>query len=292
MSHIARELKMLFYLNKRYGDYVKIKELADLLEVTERQVRRYRDDLDQCDFLIDSTSGADGGYRLRKRLSRSLMIPDNIMLALNLSAKNNTSLFKELNELPVVSKMKEVVFNSNDITDDELENGTKIINAINKSRMISFVYENNKGKFERTVKPYKVLYTNHSYYLRAVDNTNELKNYDIDKMSDIKESDSFVPDEEVIKKTDEELSYYGIKDSTPVEVVLSYHSDVDIKMIDRVFEYKGIIDKDKRTYTVKSRSMNELFYPIFSLGKKVKIETKIVKDEYMKYLNDQLDALC
>ena len=35
MSHVGRELKMLFYLNRRYGSYVKIKELADLLKVPE-----------------------------------------------------------------------------------------------------------------------------------------------------------------------------------------------------------------------------------------------------------------
>lgn len=291
MSHIARELKMLFYLNSHFNRYIKIDELVDLLEVTPRQVRRYREDLEQSGFRIDSRTGEDGGYKLKTRFSKSIMIPDNIMLALNLASKNNTSLFKELNQLPVIPKMKEVVSNSNSITDEQLEKGTLIVNAINNSKMISFIYENSEGRFNLSVKPYKVSYTNHSYYLRAVDHTDTLKSYDIDKMSDIKESDSFIPDEEIIKKTDEELSYYGIKDSKLVEAVLSYDDEINIKMIDRVFEYKGIINKEKKTYTVKSRSMNELFYPIFSLGSKVKIETKAVKNEYIKYLNGQLKAL-
>lgn len=291
MSHIARELKMLFYLNSHRDRYVKIDELVDLLEVTPRQVRRYREDLEQNGFGIDSRTGEDGGYKLKTRFSKSIMIPDNIMLALNLASKNNTSLFKELNQLPVVPKMKEVVSNSNSITDEQLEKGTLIVNAINNSKMISFIYENSEGRFNLCVKPYKFLYTNHSYYLRAIDHTGQLKSYDIDKMSDIKESDSFIPNEVIIKKTDEELSYYGIEDSEPVEVVLSDIKETDIKMVDRVFEYKGIIDKDHNTYTVKSRSMNELFYPIFSLGSKVKIETEAVKNEFIKYLNSQLKAL-
>ena len=53
MSHIARELKMLFYLNSNMNRYVKIDELADLLEITPRQVRRYRDDLDQNGYFVD-----------------------------------------------------------------------------------------------------------------------------------------------------------------------------------------------------------------------------------------------
>ena len=52
MSHIAIELKMLFYLNDHMNRLVKISELSDLLEVTPRQVRRYRDDLEQCEFYI------------------------------------------------------------------------------------------------------------------------------------------------------------------------------------------------------------------------------------------------
>lgn len=289
MSHIARELKMLFYLNRRRDRYVQIEELADLLEVTPRQIRRYREDLVQCDFDITSRTGEGGGYKLRTSLSRNLMIPDNIMLALNIASKNNTSLFKELNSLPVVSKMEKVVYNSNDITDDELEKMVDIVNAINNHKMISFDYEGIDKKI--TVEPYKVLYTNHTYYLRAVNYLNELRTYDVDKIINIQEFEDYIIDMDIVRKTDEEMMLYGIKDGEITEVVLRYDNDSDIKMINRVFEYKGVIDTNKKTYTVKSRSMNELFYPLFSLGKKIKIETEEVKNEYINYLNKQLKAL-
>ena len=289
MSYIARELKMLFYLNRRRDRYVQIEELADLLEVTPRQIRRYRDDLEQCNYSIESRTGEGGGYKLTTSLSRNLMIPDNIMLALNIAAKNNTSLFKELNELPVVSKMEKVVFNSNDITDDELDKLVDIVNAINNQKMISFDYDGIDKRL--TVEPYKVLYTNHTYYLRAVNYLNELRTYDVDKMSNIEEFEDFIADMDMAKRTDEETMLYGIKDGKVTEVVLRYDNDKDIKMINRVFEYKGVTNSNNKTYTVKSRSMNELFYPIFSLGKKVRIETEEVKNEYINYLNKQLKAL-
>ena len=69
MSHIARELKMLFYLNDHMNRLVKISELSDLLEVTPRQVRRYRDDLEQCEFYISEVRGPNGGYKLVKKAS-------------------------------------------------------------------------------------------------------------------------------------------------------------------------------------------------------------------------------
>ena len=109
MSQVARELKMLFYLDdklKHNKNWVKISELSDLLEITPRQVRRYRDDIEQAGFYIEEKRGPDGGYKLMEPLNNSLMISDNIMLALSISAKNNESLIKSLKELPVVPLTK------------------------------------------------------------------------------------------------------------------------------------------------------------------------------------------
>ena len=121
MSHIARELKMLFYLNSHRNRYVKIDELADLLEVTPRQVRRYRDDLDQNGYSVEQLTGPTGGYRLIDSLDKSLMIPDNIMLALTLSGRNNESLLKTLHDLPVVPNIKKNLDGDNYISDHDIE---------------------------------------------------------------------------------------------------------------------------------------------------------------------------
>ena len=63
MSKISNSLLMLFFLNKKLS-YTKISELADYLEVSNREVRRYRDDLEMAGFSIESKMGRDGGYRL------------------------------------------------------------------------------------------------------------------------------------------------------------------------------------------------------------------------------------
>lgn len=43
---------------------MKISELAELLEVKERMVRIYRDDIEMAGIKIDTTKGRDGGYSL------------------------------------------------------------------------------------------------------------------------------------------------------------------------------------------------------------------------------------
>lgn len=299
MSHIARELKMLLYLNDNINRYVKIDELSDLLEVTPRQVRRYRDDLDQNGYFVEEMRGPAGGYKLSEALDKSLMIPDNIMLALNIAAKNNESLIKSLKELPVVPKMNKYMIQNEIISDNEMDNCVLITNAINKHNKLSFHYVDRGNKnMDLIVNSYRLLYTNHSYYLLAVYESKSkgsyLAKYDIDMMSNIILKEEFEPLDKYIKEADSYLKYYGIKSTNALEtkLVLEYDNDSILSRIGRLFEYKGIVDKNKKTYTVLSKSENELFYPLFSLGTThIKILNKEFKDKYINYLNGQLAAL-
>ena len=297
MSHIARELKMLFYLNNNINRYVKIDELADLLEITPRQVRRYRDDLDQNGYFVDELRGPAGGYKLSESLDKSLMIPDNIMLALNIAAKNNESLIKSLKELPVVPKINKDIIQNEIIPDSIMDNSVLISNAINQNKKISFRYIDRNGKnMDLKVSPYKILHTNDTYYLlgkyESKSKGTYLAKYDIDMMSNIILKEEFKPEDKYIKESDEYLKYYGIKDLNSVEtkLILQYDNESILKRIDRLFEYKGIIDKNNKTYTVLSKSENELFYPLFSLGTThIKILNEEFKIKYKNYLQKQLE---
>ena len=300
MSHIARELKMLFYLNNNIGRYVKINELADLLEVTPRQVRRYRDDLDQNGYFVDDLRGPAGGYKLAEQLDKSLMIPDNIMLALNIAAKNNESLIKSLKDLPITPKINKNIIQNEIISDNIMDNSVIIANAINDNKNISFHYIDREGKDrgELKVSPYKIAHTNDTYYLLAKYESKTkgtyLAKYDIDMISNIIIKEEFIPEEKYIKESDEYLKYYGIKntDSEITKLVLKYNNESILRRIDRIFEYKGIIDKTNNTYTVLSKSENELFYPLFKLGtKNVEILNNDFKKAYKEYLENQFKAI-
>lgn len=290
---------MLFYLNNNISRYVKIDELADLLEITPRQVRRYRDDLDQNGYFVDELRGPAGGYKLAEPLDKSLMIPDNIMLALNIATKNNESLIKSLKDLPITPKMNKSIIQNEIISDNIMDNAVIIANAINDSKNILFHYVDRDGENrDLKVSPYKIAHTNDTYYLLGKYESKTkgayLAKYDIDMISNILIKEEFIPEEKYIKESDEYLKYYGIKNTNSKEtkLVLKYNNESILKRIDRIFEYKGIIDKTNKTYTVLSRSENELYYPLFKLGTNdIEILNKDFKNKYINYLNNQLKAL-
>ena len=291
MSHIARELKMLFYLNEHRNRYVKIEELADLFELDNRQIRRYKDDIDNI-FEIESKSGSEGGYKLKEPLDKSLMISDNIMLALNVSTKNNESLFKSLKELPVVSRMDKVIGGDNIITGKQMNNLVELVNAIRNRKTIVFDYMDRNGKpMPLILNPYNLLHLNYTYYLCG-DYKGKYNKYDVDCITNIKINDSFDQSDEMINKS-KESSDYGIKnDNILTKLILKYDNDSILGRIDRIFNYKGTVDEIIKTYTVTSNSENELYYPLFQLGTThVKILNEEFKIKYIKYLENQLKAL-
>lgn len=59
MSKISNVLTMLEYLSS--GRKYSIQELSDLLEVTPRMIRAYKDELDKAGIFIDSLKGVYGG---------------------------------------------------------------------------------------------------------------------------------------------------------------------------------------------------------------------------------------
>lgn len=62
MSKVANMLNMLQILKD--GQIHSIKELAENLEVSERMIRQYKQELEQVGIYIKSTTGKYGGYQL------------------------------------------------------------------------------------------------------------------------------------------------------------------------------------------------------------------------------------
>ena len=69
MSKLSNCLLMLEYLEN--GRKYNIKELAEKLEVSERMVRSYKEELEKAGIFIDSIMGPYGGYVL----NQSIKIP-------------------------------------------------------------------------------------------------------------------------------------------------------------------------------------------------------------------------
>ena len=69
MSKVSNALSMLEYLST--GKKYSIKELSDLLEVTPRMIRSYKEDLEKAGIFIDTIMGPYGGYVLNQEVKIS-----------------------------------------------------------------------------------------------------------------------------------------------------------------------------------------------------------------------------
>ena len=78
MSKLSNTLTMLEYLSS--GRKYTIKELSDKLEVSERMIRIYKDDLEKAGIYIDTIKGPYGGYVLNQNVSvpKRFIIPKEI----------------------------------------------------------------------------------------------------------------------------------------------------------------------------------------------------------------------
>ena len=71
MSRVSNAINMVKLLNK--NGPMKVKDLARELEVSERMIKTYKEDLEKGGFYISSKRGPDGGYYLDMPLELSFI---------------------------------------------------------------------------------------------------------------------------------------------------------------------------------------------------------------------------
>ena len=150
MSKISQELKVLLYLNQRYKrtKWVTIKEIANYLEVSDRQARRYLEDLNYIsDIHIETKLGRDGGYRLITPLDKGFTMPENIALALSIAMKRNEKIESVLSMLPNYVLTDSIV-GDNQIDNEVMDKLEVLIDVIQNQKEIIFDYkEDIKGLY-------------------------------------------------------------------------------------------------------------------------------------------------
>ncbi len=183
MSKVGNVFKMLILLKSR--GKMKINDIARELEVSERQVRRYKNDLEQAGIYIKYTSGKYGGYEYDEQ---------DYLLELNLTEYENSVLFMVLEQLKydnfigykdfelIVDKIKALkveqnnesvadvkYFVKNIKTNLNYEREKKIWTDINAAiitrNKIKIKYNSlNTGQKERIVRPYAIFQYKGSMY--------------------------------------------------------------------------------------------------------------------------------
>lgn len=161
MSKISNCLLMLEYLEN--GRKYNIKELAEKLEVSERMVRSYKEELEKAGIFIDSIMGPYGGYVL----NQSIKIP------LRKFSKEDYEFLKNLKvneddkeKLQIIAdKVHGIYFesqNENIELKDDIKYYYNILNrAIKEKRKVKINYYSfTKGNIDRIIRPYDLFLYN------------------------------------------------------------------------------------------------------------------------------------
>lgn len=289
MSKLSQELQVLYFLNERRKNnrYTKLSEILDYLDLdynSFRHVRRYLYDLDLSGFYIETKRGSNGGYMLQDPLIEGLLLMPNVSLAILLSMKHNQKIEESLKELPNYISSK-YIEGDNDLSTKTLDNLCEIVNAIKHRFTIAFNYKDIVSKI--IVEPYRIIYTNHSYYLYGINNK-KMKVYDVSSMNNIEQQKKYKKDETMDEYLKNSLNDYGVKlTNNKVTLKVRCKDKNTLNKFIKYFENKGKINGLE--YEVSSNSENELFYPLFRISTNdYVILNEEFKAKYIDYLEKYL----
>ncbi|MED2692249.1 helix-turn-helix transcriptional regulator [Bacillus toyonensis] len=203
MSKLSNCLYMIELLHAR--EKMKISELAELLEVKERMVRIYRDDIEMAGIKIETTKGRDGGYSLSntslfpiKNMSQqeldalTFSIQKLVSKGNDIYAKDAQVALDKLNAVRKVetNKDRHIYFvqrsKPNYTFSNENQKYVQLQEALFTRRKVRIQYEKRFGeRSERIIDPYGFVHYNEFFYCLAL--CNDKKEKRMFKLSRIKD---------------------------------------------------------------------------------------------------------
>ena len=173
MSKVSNVLTMLELLQS--GKKYSISELANELEVSERMIRVYKEDLEKAGIYVDTIMGPYGGYVLNQSVRmpvRKFKMKDAKLLDKYISMEKDKDIREELVLLQdkikgvyIGSKQEEKELNLKD------ENGKKyniLTRAIKEKRKVKILYYSyGKGENERVIDPAEMFLFQDGWYCAA-----------------------------------------------------------------------------------------------------------------------------
>ena len=187
MSKISNVILMLQYLEN--GRKYNIKELSDRLEVSERMIRVYKDELEKAGIYIDTIMGPYGGYVLNQSIRIPIRKFDN----------EDYKFFKELKvsandqeKLDILADKVHGVFFDSKNENLELKNELKdsyniLTRAIKEKRKVKINYYSfTHGNQDRTIRPMDMFLYNSGWGCAAFcELRNDLRHFELKRINNI-----------------------------------------------------------------------------------------------------------
>ncbi len=159
MSKITNVFLLLQYLEN--GRKYSISELAEKLEVSERMVRFYKDELEKAGIYIDTIMGPYGGYVLNQRIplpSKRITKEDYEFLhSLKVSSEQQEA--KDNLTQKLLSICLEYPHETVEVEDQEKGTYNLLARAIKEKRKVKIIYTSlTNGNQERVIHPLNLFF--------------------------------------------------------------------------------------------------------------------------------------
>lgn len=173
MSKVSNVITMLGLLQT--GKKYSINELSNKLEVSERMIRVYKEDLEKAGIYIDTIMGPYGGYVLNQSVRmpvRKFKLKDAKLLDEYITSEKDK---KKREELIILQDKIRGVYSGSKQEENELnlkeENGKKynlLTKAIREKRKVKILYYSyGKGENERIIDPAEMFLFQDGWYCVA-----------------------------------------------------------------------------------------------------------------------------
>ena len=173
MGKVSNTITMLELLST--GKKYSVNELANLLEVTNRMVRFYKEELEKAGIYVDTIMGPYGGYVLNQNIRipvRKFKLKDSKLLDKYINEEKDSKKQQELiilkdkiNGIYKGSQKEEKELN---LKEETLSKYNLIMRAIKEKRKVKILYYSyNKGENERVIDPIEMFLFQDGWYVAA-----------------------------------------------------------------------------------------------------------------------------
>ena len=173
MSKVSNVITMLELLST--GRKYSISELSNILEVSERMIRVYKEDLEKAGIYIDTIMGPYGGYVLNQTVRmpvRKFKMKDAKLLDKYIELEENTLekdklilLQDKIKGVYIGSKQEEKELNLKEETGKKYNVLTRAIKEKRKVKILYYSY--GKGENERVIDPAEMFLFQDGWYCAA-----------------------------------------------------------------------------------------------------------------------------
>ena len=189
MSKISNVITMLELLQS--GRKYSISELSNILEVSERMIRIYKEDLDKAGIYIDSIRGPYGGYVLKQSIHipvTKFKLEDAELLNKYIDLEQNKEIKEKLISLQDKIKgayiLNEQVDKKQDLKEEIGKKYNILTRAIKEKRKVRILYYSyGTGENERVIDPIEMFLFQNGWYCAAFcEMKNDMRHFELKRI--------------------------------------------------------------------------------------------------------------